>query len=70
MANLATDAAAGTANTCVCGVVMPSDPCVSLASNSVKTSCKTTSDGATPAKKCCLATFTTIPTTSSAKAVL
>lgn len=42
---------------------MPTDSCAGLASADVKTKCATTSDGATPAKKCCLATFATVPTT-------
>jgi len=54
----------GTVTSCACGVsTMPTDGCVGLASADVKTKCTATSDGGTPAKKCCLATFAAVPTT-------
>lgn len=55
----------GTANTCLCGTnVRPVDACVSLAKASVEASCTGTAESSTSgAKKCCLATFSGIPTT-------
>lgn len=55
----------GTVNTCACGTAgtIPTDGCAGLASADVKTKCTATSDGGTPAKKCCLATFAAVPTT-------
>lgn len=52
---------------CTCGAsTMPTDSCAKLASADVKTKCSSTSDGGSPAKKCCLATFDALPTTPDA----
>lgn len=49
---------------CACGTSgMPTDACAGLATADVKTKCTATSDGGSPAKKCCLATFDALPTT-------
>lgn len=68
-AAMATDTIAGTVASCVCGVKGGS-PCEQLAGSKVKADCTKTDDAASGTKaKCCLATFATPPTTSSAKAV-
>jgi len=68
-AAMATDSIAGTVASCVCGVKGGS-PCEQLASDKVKADCTKTDDAASGTKaKCCLATFNTVPTTSSSKSV-
>lgn len=47
---------------------MPTDSCSKVAAADVKTKCTTTSDGGSPAKKCCLATFDALPTTKKSGA--
>jgi len=43
---------------------MPTDACASLSSTDIKSKCTATSDGLSPAKKCCLAIFDNVPTTT------
>jgi hypothetical protein len=46
------------------------DACNKVTTATVTTACTTTADGATPAAKCCLATFTALPTFSAANVVI